>query len=95
MKNYELKIFHNNKCSKSRALIKILEDKKVNFKTINYLNEKLDISFLRETLNVLYGDISEIIRSNEELFKTKFNHLLHFHPFYYLQNLNNNHLSFV
>ena len=73
MKNYKLKIFHNNKCSKSRALIKILEDKTVNFETINYLNETLDVSFLRETLNVLCGDISEVIRSNEKLFKTKFN----------------------
>ena len=75
MKNYELKIFHNNKCSKSRAVIKILEDKKVNFETINYLNETLDVSFLKETLNVLYGDISGVIRDNENLFKAKFKNI--------------------
>ncbi len=75
MKSYELRIFHNNKCSKSRAVIKILKEKKVNFETINYLNETLDLLFLRETLKALNENINGVIRRNEKLFKTKFKHI--------------------
>ena len=72
MKKNSLFIYHNIRCSKSRAVIKYLESKEIKFKTINYLNEPIDEKFLKKTLLVLEDDIQKVVRINEKTYKTKF-----------------------
>ena len=62
-------IYHNNKCSKSRESYKILEDKGIDFKVINYLESPLSVKELEKLFNMLKIDIKEFIRTNEEEYK--------------------------
>tara|TARA_B100001175_G_C19054638_1_gene423739 strand:+ start:143 stop:520 length:378 start_codon:yes stop_codon:yes gene_type:complete len=73
MKNKNLYIYHNNKCSKSREVINFLKDNKINFEIINYLIDPIDDLFLKQTLKSLENNILEVVRTNEKVYKTKFN----------------------
>ena len=46
-------LFHNPRCSKSRTCLKILIDKKLNFKEVQYLKEGLNLSTLSDIVNKL------------------------------------------
>ena len=61
--------YHNPRCSKSRACLKIIKDNKINFQEILYLKVGLSISSLSEIINKLKGPINQIIRTNEKEFK--------------------------
>ncbi len=62
-------IYHNPRCSKSREALSILEAEvgAVNIK--EYLKTGLEESEVRELISLLENDISELIRTNEKLFK--------------------------
>ena len=46
------KIYHNTRCSKSRATVAILEQNSVDFDIVNYLNEPPTESELKAILKI-------------------------------------------
>ena len=62
-------IYHNPKCSKSRKAIEILEEKKLNFDVIKYLEEGLKKGEILELLKALDSDHRSIIRQKDDYFK--------------------------
>ena len=51
-------LFHNTRCSKSRACLKIIQEKQVSFKELHYLKEGLSLLILKnispETFSPLF-----------------------------------------
>ena len=62
-------LFHNSRCSKSRACLKILQEKKIPFEEVHYLKEGLSISLLNKITINLVNPLSNLVRTNEKLFK--------------------------
>jgi arsenate reductase len=61
-----LTIYHNNRCSKSREVLALLEQLGRPFQVINYLNEPLDENALRQLLQKLALTPQQLIRSKED-----------------------------
>ena len=64
-----IKIYHNPRCSKSRAGLKHLEAKKVEFELVEYLKYPLTEEELKDVLVKLNYKPFELVRTQEELFK--------------------------
>lgn len=64
-----IKIYHNNRCSKSRNGLKLLEDSGKEFKVINYVTEKLSINELENIIKLLGIKPIELVRKNEAIWK--------------------------
>lgn len=62
-------LYHNPKCSKSRACLEILENKNIDFKIRDYLKDPLDKNQLDIIIEKLGLNPEELIRKNEEEFK--------------------------
>ncbi len=69
-----IKIYHNPKCSKSRQGLALLEEKKVDFEVIKYLETCFTEESLKEILAHLGIKPIELIRKNEAIWKTDFKH---------------------
>ena len=67
-----IKITHNNRCSKSRNSLQILQDSAVKIKVVNYLNGELSETDLKDILGMLEMTAEQITRKSEKLFKEKF-----------------------
>lgn len=65
-----LTIYHNNRCSKSREVLSLLEQLGRPFQVINYLNEPLDEPALRTLLQQLQLSPRELLRDKEEEYKS-------------------------
>ena len=63
------KIYHNSRCSKSRATVAILEQNEVDFDVVNYLIEPPSELELREILNDLGMSARELLRKGESKYK--------------------------
>ena len=63
------KIYHNSRCSKSRAAVAILEQNDVDFDVVNYLIEPPSELELREILNDLGMSARELLRNGESKYK--------------------------
>ena len=63
------KIYHNTRCSKSRAAVAILEQNDVDFDVVNYLIEPPSESELRAILNDLGMSARELLRKGESKYK--------------------------
>jgi arsenate reductase len=61
-------IYHNPRCSKSRASLEMLEAKGINPTIIKYLDTPPDITELTEILNKLGLQAEQIVRKGEALF---------------------------
>ncbi|MDF2435784.1 MAG: arsC [Bacteroidota bacterium] len=74
MKNSKpsITIYHNTRCSKSRGVCELLEEKKVNTNIIEYLKTPPTQKELKSLLKMLGIKASELVRKNEPLFKEKF-----------------------
>jgi len=64
-----IQILHNPRCSKSRAGVKYLENKDVDFEVISYLKEPLKREQLQDILNKLDMKPSDLIRKKEAIYK--------------------------
>jgi arsenate reductase (glutaredoxin) len=64
-----LKMIHNPLCSKSREVIRILDEHKVSYHVIYYKEGELNLALLSELLSVLKVRPRDIIRTHEEGFK--------------------------
>lgn len=67
-----MKIYHNNRCSKSRNTLKIIEEKGVEVDIINYLNTPPTKAELTDILNMLDIPAEKLIRKGEAIFKENY-----------------------
>ena len=63
------KIYHNARCSKSRATVAILEQNGVDFEVVNYLVSPPSESELKSLINDLNIRASDLLRKGEAKFK--------------------------
>ena len=62
-------IYHNPRWSKSRNSVRILEEKNIDFKIIEYLKNPLSLNELKNILNILQLKPIDIIRKTEAEYK--------------------------
>ncbi len=67
-----LKIYHNNRCKKSRAGLKYLLDKGLNPEVIDYIKNSINEKDFRLILQKLNISAKELIRTQEEIYKLQF-----------------------
>lgn len=65
-------VFHNNKCSKSRAALAFLEEHQIPFETRNYVTEPLTLKELKSLLKKLNLKAKDVVRTKEALYKEIF-----------------------
>jgi len=65
-------IYHNNRCSKSRCALEILEKSNVKFKIINYIEFVPNKKDLKTLLNQLGLKPIDLIRKNETIWKENY-----------------------
>ncbi len=67
-----IKIYHNNRCSKSRIGLKLLEDSGKEFQVVNYLENTPDANELKKMISMLGIKPIELVRKNESIWKENF-----------------------
>lgn len=63
-----IKIWHNNRCSKSREALKLLEDQGKEIEIYNYLQESPSVDVIKDVLNKLGIKAKDLMRTKEALF---------------------------
>lgn len=67
-----IKIYHNNRCRKSREGLQILENSGKPFQIINYLENVPSKTELKEIITLLGISPIELVRKNEAIWKEQF-----------------------
>ncbi|MBA6156608.1 arsenate reductase (glutaredoxin) [Tenacibaculum sp. S7007] len=67
-----IKIYHNNRCSKSRCGVQILEESGKNFEIVKYLENIPSESELKEIVSLLNISPIQLVRKNEKIWKEEF-----------------------
>jgi arsenate reductase len=67
-----IKIYHNPRCSKSRLGISALEEAKVKFEVIKYLETPLNEEDLKEILAILNISPIQLVRKTEKIWKENY-----------------------
>lgn len=67
-----IKIYHNNRCSKSRCGLDILEQSGQTFEVIKYLENTPSANELKEIIKLLGIKPIELVRKNESIWKENF-----------------------
>ena len=67
-----IKIYHNNRCRKSREGLEILENSEKEFEIIKYLEETPSKTELKEVIKLLDIKPIELVRKNEAIWKSDF-----------------------
>lgn len=62
-------IYHNPRCSKSRAALKYLEDQNIEFDLVTYLDGNLTSANLTGILTALNLTAKQVMRSGEKIYK--------------------------
>lgn len=65
----DITLYHNPRCSKSRATLALLEENEINPEIIYYLETPPNSTELKELLNKLDMKLDDIIRSSEPEFE--------------------------
>ena len=65
-------IYHNNRCTKSRCALELIEKRTKDFEVIEYLKTPPSEKKLKEILKKLNMKAEEVTRKKESLFKEKF-----------------------
>ncbi len=68
----KIKIYHNNRCSKSRQGMCILEESKKEFEVINYLETPPTEEELKELLKMLDFVPIQLVRKGEKIWKENY-----------------------
>ena len=66
---YDIKIYHNPKCSKSREALSLLEQNNIKPKIIDYLDETLEREDLVYIISKLRINPRDMMRKNESIYK--------------------------
>ncbi|WP_294957712.1 arsenate reductase (glutaredoxin) [Sulfurovum sp.] len=64
-----IKIWHNNRCSKSREALKLLEERGEELVVYHYLKETPDMDDIKTVLKRLGIKAKDLIRTKEKIFK--------------------------
>ena len=67
-----MKIYHNNRCKKSRAGLQYLQEKTSDFEIVEYLKNELSVAELTDIFKKLGKKPEEMIRKQEKVFKDEF-----------------------
>ncbi|CAM1347035.1 arsenate reductase (glutaredoxin) [Tenacibaculum insulae] len=67
-----IKIFHNNRCSKSRCGLEILENSGKQFEVVKYLDNIPTKEELKEIISLLNISPIQLVRKNEKIWKEEF-----------------------
>ena len=67
-----IKIYHNNRCQKSRLAVKLLEKMGCNFEIVNYLINPITKKTLKTLIKALDMQPIDLVRTNEALWKSEF-----------------------
>jgi len=67
-----MKIYHNNRCSKSRQCLAFLEETKQDFEVINYLETPPSEKELKEIISMLGITPLQLVRKGEAIWKEEF-----------------------
>jgi polyphosphate kinase len=67
-----LKIYYNPRCSKSREGLLFIEQKGYEYELVNYMKDGISPKEIKEFLNKSGLDVTDIIRTNEELYKLQY-----------------------
>ncbi|WP_372758015.1 arsenate reductase (glutaredoxin) [Mariniflexile sp.] len=67
-----IKILHNNRCSKSRCGLELLESSGKEFEIVKYLEDTLSFNELKEIIKLLSIKPIDLVRKNESIWKTEF-----------------------
>ncbi|CEK11803.1 ArsC/Spx/MgsR family protein [Legionella hackeliae] len=62
-----LTLYHNPRCSKSRACLKLLQDASIPVNIVDYIREGLSLTLLKRFADTL--SLEAILRKNEALYK--------------------------
>jgi arsenate reductase len=65
----DIQIWHNPKCSKSRAAMDLLESKNINANIVNYLETTPSKEQLKDVLKKLNMKASQLLRTSEDMYK--------------------------
>ena len=65
-------VYHNSRCSKSRAALDLLTEKKQKFEIVEYLKTPLNSAEIKTILTKLDIPASELIRKGETEFKENY-----------------------
>lgn len=65
-------VYHHSRCKKSRACIRYLTEKNVEFQVVDYLKNSFNSDSLDKILNKLNLKPHELIRTHEPVFKKNF-----------------------
>ena len=67
-----IKILHNNRCSKSRCGLELLEKSGKPFEIVKYVEDTLSTTELKEIIKLLAIKPIDLVRKNEAIWKSKF-----------------------
>lgn len=71
-----IKIFHNNRCSKSRSGLQILEESGTEFEIIKYLEDIPTEAELKKIIELLNIAPIDLVRKNESIWKSNYKNKL-------------------
>lgn len=67
-----MKIYHNPRCTKSRECLKFIEEKGFEFEVVDYIKNGISAKEIKEFLSKSGLAVTDIIRTNEDLYKQKY-----------------------
>lgn len=67
-----IKIYHNNRCSKSRQGLQLLEESGNKFEIVKYLENTPTVNELKDIINLLNITPIELVRKNEAIWKENY-----------------------
>ena len=67
-----IKIYHNNRCSKSRCGLEILENSGKEFQVVKYLDDVPTETELKEIISLLNISPIQLVRKGEKIWKEEF-----------------------
>ncbi|KUO69702.1 MAG: arsenate reductase [Lutibacter sp. BRH_c52] len=67
-----MKIYHNPRCGKSREGLAILQESKLTFEIVNYLENPLSTAELTDIIKLLGNTTIDLVRKNEVIWKENY-----------------------
>ena len=67
-----MKIYYNPRCSKCRETLKLIESKGKTAEIVDYLNEAPSIETLKNIVNLLGINPSDLLRKSEQIYVTNY-----------------------
>ena len=69
MSKPSVKIYHNPRCSKSRATLQLLEEHQIEPEIVEYMKDPPDRDTLAQLIDLLGVSVRDLLRTNEQVFK--------------------------